>query len=75
MIRPTQALRDFEAHQLRKPADHAQALRLFEMLWEEAQQLQVISPKFGLDGLDHDIAYARAINSLPTPRRPRSAPR
>jgi len=75
VIRPTQALRDFEAQQLRRPADHAQALRLFEMLWEEARQLQVIPARCGLDGLDHDIDYARAINGLPAPRGPRPAPR
>jgi len=67
----TRTLDDFEARLLRAPANHGAALRVFEALWEEARQLNVVPDRPGIEGLQHDVRYAHALHSLSVTRTPR----
>ena len=51
---------------LRQPADFARNLRLVEALYEHARRLGAFPPSHPLEGLENDIALAKALNALPT---------
>lgn len=65
MIRRTRALDRFELAELRRiPADHLRGLRLVEAMLVEARQLGVWPPRDPLEGIEHDVALAKAIHAL-----------
>lgn len=65
MIRDCDELRRFEKDLAEKESpDFLQNLALVESLYEEARALGEFPLKNPLDGIENDIALARAINSV-----------
>ena len=68
MIRSSPELESFERDYARargKTATYAQALEIFEALWDEAKALNPDFPGDWKADLVPDLAVARAINGLP----------
>jgi hypothetical protein len=53
------------------PPNHAQNLKIAEALLEEARRLGVFPPKDPLEGIEHKIEFARALNVRFDPPAPR----
>jgi len=65
MIIPCDELKQFESDLIRNEGpDYAKNLALVEGLYREARELGAFPPKNPLDGIETDIAVARAINSV-----------
>lgn len=74
MKRDYSGLRAFEDALARAagPQDHAQALKIFAGLWEEARTLGAIPPADPLDGIETKVRLARILNPcLKKPTQPR----
>lgn len=72
MIRRTPLLEAFELSELRRrAANYESGAILVEGMIREARQLGVWPPKNPLEGIEHDIALAKAIHALGTARRDR----
>jgi hypothetical protein len=65
--RLTQFEREDAARQSRERS-YAQALQLFESLWDESRAFRSAGQAEPLAGLDADIAIARVLNGLRPPR-------
>ncbi len=64
MIKNAKLLAKFEDGQLRKERlSYAQALKIFEAMWEEAVNLGVLPLKNPLEDIETDIELARVLNS------------
>lgn len=58
----------FEAELSRRsPPDHAANLRIAEALWREAVSLDRLPPSDPLEGIEVDVALARALHVRGTP--------
>lgn len=65
MLRPHPLLDAFEKEQMRKqPPDYIRNLRLYEAMYEHARRLGVFPLKNPLEGIEHDIHLARALNRV-----------
>jgi hypothetical protein len=63
MVRNPEKLEQFELEQLRKtPVDYQRNLRIVQALYEEAQHLGTFRRKDPMEGLEHIIALAKAVN-------------
>ncbi len=58
-------LKEFEDSYSRKegPLPFERALEIFEMLWTEAREFEVLPPKDPLEDIEKDIRIARILNS------------
>jgi hypothetical protein len=68
MVKDAQRLAEFEHADVARPGggrNYAQALALFESLWNEARALQAVPPADPLAGVETDIEIARTLNALP----------
>jgi hypothetical protein len=71
MVKDGKRLAQFErgdAARQSRERSYAQALQLFEALWNEARSLQPAAEMDRLAGLEADIAIARTLNALRPPR-------
>jgi hypothetical protein len=65
MLRSHPWLDAFEKDQLRKePPDYFRNLRLYEAMYEHARRLGVFPLADPLEGIEHDIHLARALNRV-----------
>jgi hypothetical protein len=76
MFKPHPLFDAFEREQSRKePPDYWRNLRLYEAMYEHARRLGVLPPADPLEGIEHDIHLARALNRVrhyPGARGPRT---
>lgn len=64
MIKNTKLLKDFEIKRLKtEKLNFKKAIKLFEALWVEAENLGVLPLKNPLEGIETDLKIARTINS------------
>jgi hypothetical protein len=69
MVKDAEQLAQFARAQARRPEgqlSYAQALRLFEALWQEACALGSVDTRDPLHGLAADLEVARTLNALRT---------
>lgn len=71
MLHPTTTLGQFEAALRREPVDHAERLRLFDLLLAEARALGVIPAPFTAADIEHDSRYAQRLQRCGAPGRAR----
>lgn len=65
MVKNAQMLEQFELEQVRRsPPDHARNRRIVEALYQEAVHLGVLPRPDPLEGIEHVIELARAINRV-----------
>jgi hypothetical protein len=65
MFKPHPWLEAFEREQSRKePPDYRRNLRLYEAMYEHARRLGVLPPADPLEGIEHKIHLAKALNSV-----------
>lgn len=65
MIKNVQKLQAFEAARTRaEKVDVEQNLRILDALYEEAVMLGAIPPKDPLEGIEHKVRFALAINGI-----------
>ena len=63
MLKDRPLVEDFEKAQMKKePPDYFRHLRIFEALYQEANQLGVLPLKDPLEGIDVDIRLAMVLN-------------
>jgi hypothetical protein len=75
MIRNANLLKKFETEQIqRRKPDYFQNLRIFESLYNEAINLGIFPLKDPLEGIEVDIALAKALNVRRVARKTRSNP-
>jgi len=67
MLRRHPLLEAFEADQLRRPVSYGENIKVYEALWDEARLLGVLPSKQPLDGIEVDLALARAVNAVGVP--------
>ena len=64
MIKDAKLLAEFEDGELRKERlSHAEAMKLFEAMWQEAVSLGALPLKDPLEDIEADIELARVLNS------------
>jgi hypothetical protein len=59
MMKNPRMLKQFEKEKL----NYAEALKLFEAMWNEAVALKVLPSKDPLEGIEKDIKIARILNA------------
>ena len=65
MIKDSEVLEQFEREMIKKEKlSFKQALALFEAMWQEGVDLNVLPPKNPLEGIEVDIRIARILNCL-----------
>jgi len=70
MVKDAKVLAQFERDDAARQShdrSYAQALQLFESLWNEARALQSAGKSDGLTGLEADFEIARTLNALAHP--------
>ncbi len=67
MIKRTPELDRFELQRLRRPAGYKENLAILEAMWRFAREMGALDGPRGLEDLEPDIRYARAINFLRAP--------
>jgi hypothetical protein len=64
MVKNPKRIAEFELEELKKESiPYAEALKIFEGLWQEGIALGVLPPKNPLEGIETNIRIARILNS------------
>ena len=64
MIKNSKILTEFEADEAKhEKFSYAEALKIFEAMWQEGISLGVLPQKNPLDGIETDIKIAKILNS------------
>lgn len=63
MIKDTKLLKKFEDNLIKKEKlSYYDALRIFEMMWQEAHTLGILPPSDPLDGIETKIKISKILN-------------